>query len=264
MMNSVAVPPLRLAVLLHALAGAGALLWAKPALRPPVAARRSFVVLSASEEEWAAAYARLVNYRARWGTADATLSDDEGRWLRVQRRLRAQGKMPAERARKLESLGVSWSSPSDVEDPLGEVDWVDMCTRLEGYIAEHGDGQVPKKYKLDPALGGWVAACRRKRLGLGTERVQQLDALGFEWVSTARCGSKFMLGFRKLSAFHEAHGHSEVERVGQPGSETSRGEELSELRRWCDVQRAARSAGLLSEKRVEYLDGVGFRWGAES
>ena len=34
--------------------------------------------------------------------------------------------------------------------------------------------QVPKKFKTDPELGGWVAAVRRCRETLGDKRVSQL------------------------------------------------------------------------------------------
>jgi hypothetical protein len=99
-------------------------------------------------------------------------------------------------------------------------------------------------------LGGWVAAVRRRREGLG-ERVAQLDALGFEWVSTRQCGSAFMQSFRELRDFWEVHGHTEVGAVLG---------DSSAMARWCEAQRTAARKGLLPEKRRNYLEGIGFSW----
>lgn len=244
-----------LAVLLAALRAGALLVRSPPPRAPPRAAPRcAQPALHAGVPSWDESLSRLAAYKERWGTADATLSDDEGRWVRVQRRLRQEGKLSAEREAALEALGVSWEAPSEVDDPVEQADWEDMCGRLSAYVAEHGNAQVPKKYKPDPALGGWVAAVRRARLALGAERVAQLDARGFEWVSTRKCGSKFMLGFAALRDFHAARGHVDV--AGAAAASDSA--ELAELARWCEAQRGAHARGLLKPKQAEYLEGLGF------
>ena len=50
------------------------------------------------------------------------------------------------------------SPQAQVDDPVAQCDWEDMTRRFVDYVSEHGDGQVPKTYKRDPELGGWVAA----------------------------------------------------------------------------------------------------------
>ena len=256
------------ALLSLAIGGSGALL-AQPTTLPLVtrgAPPRRLTACVATHSDWDASFVKLAAYKERWGTADATLADEEGRWVRVQRRLHVEGKLAAARASQLEALGVSWESPSEravvteEEAPslVEEADWEDMCGRLVAYVATHGDAQVPKKHKPDPLLGGWVAAVRRAHEKLGAERVAQLDGLGFEWVSTKKCGSQFMLGFAQLRAFHAVHGHVDLARAsGAAGADEAA---LAELGRWGGAQRAARAKGLLSPKRVEYLDGVGFSW----
>jgi len=157
--------------------------------------------------------------------------------------------------RALDNLGFLWDSPTDIDDPTAEFpggdSWDTMCDRFAGYRQEYGDGQVPKKFNLDPVLGGWVAAVRRRREALGASRVVQLEALGFEWVSTRQCGSAFMETFRELRCFYDEHGHTEVARVLG---------ETSDLARWCDAQRSANARGLLPDKRQAYLEGIGFAW----
>ena len=105
-------------------------------------------------------FGRLVEYQSEWGSADAVLGTELGRWCSTQRRLRADGLLSASKVQRLEELGMSWKSPTDILPT--ESDWAEMCHRLAAYRAEQGDAQVPKKLKTDPELGGWVAAVRRR------------------------------------------------------------------------------------------------------
>ena len=212
---------------------------------------RHALVRCQGHESWSERLAELSKYAESYGNANAPLGTELGRWCNAQRRLHASGKLSEARSSALEKLGFSWSSPSDVNDPVAELDWEEMCSRFANYRTQHGDGQVPKKYKLDPALGGWVAAVRRCRNSLGDARVAQLDEIGFEWVSTRQCGSAFMQTFREVREFYDAYGHTDVASVLGDGHD---------LARWCDAQRAAGRKGLLAEKRVAYLDGIRFDW----
>lgn len=201
---------------------------------------------------WDAMRNELEAYRAQWGNADAPLNTPLGRWCATQRRLYAKdkGALSAERVQSLNDLGFSWTSPSDVDDPLGEgLDWEDLCNRLANYCAEHeGDADVPKKYKPDPVLGGWVAAVRRNPASLGEARIAQLNDLGFLWKSKRQCGSAFMKSYRELCAFHAEHGHVRVDEILGEGHE---------LARWCVAVRRQLREGSLSPKRVAYLRELG-------
>lgn len=206
-----------------------------------------------TDSGWERMLARLVAYQEKWGNADAILGPGEdgdlGRWCKVQRTLYAEGKLSADRMAALDALAFSWTAPSDVDDPLTQADWDAMIERLRAYRAEHGSCDVAKKYQPDPALGGWVAAVRRCRSELGEERVAELDALGFAWISARQCGSAFMATFRELRAFYVVHGHTDVSEV--QGEDT-------ELARWCVAMRDAQRQGNLSPKRLAYLKEVGW------
>jgi hypothetical protein len=241
------------------------------------------------EQGWKASLDELHKFADSWGNSNAPMNTPLGRWCATQRRLNTLGQLVDERVvraspyrecdscalcplcvpfipprrhiflrfaqRALDNLGFLWDSPTDIDDPTAEFpggdSWDTMCDRFAGYRQEYGDGQVPKKFNLDPVLGGWVAAVRRRREALGASRVVQLEALGFEWVSTRQCGSAFMETFRELRCFYDEHGHTEVARVLG---------ETSDLARWCDAQRSANARGLLPDKRQAYLEGIGFAW----
>ena len=190
----------------------------------------------------------MTAYREEWGSASAPMNTELGRWCASQRKQKESRKLDEARVAALDAIGFPWSSPSDINDPATECDWEELCARFVQYRVEHGDGQVPKKYKADPELGGWVAAVRRCRETLGDERVAQLEGLGFEWVSTRQCGSAFMVSFRELRDFWVENGHTDVP------------EDNGDLARWCNAQRQAKRRGLLPSKRVAYMDGIGFEW----
>lgn len=199
------------------------------ALAPPVA--------------WEMMYRELQTYAVEWGTADAPLGNELGRWCQAQRKQFSHGKLSQERVTALEALGFSWASPSMPEDVLTDFD--ERCVELVAYRDEFGDAQVPKKFQKNPALGGWVAAVRRRgREAFDDERRERLSEVGFEWVSTRKCGSRFMKGFRELRAYYDKYGHTDAE---------------GELGVWCEAQRGAAAKGLLSEERLDYLRSINFK-----
>jgi len=183
--------------------------------------------------------AGLRSWRGEIGHADVPLGSALGRWVYAQRRMRADGRMPEERVAALEALGFRWRLDPD------DMPWEEMVERFTAFYAANGHGRVPKKYVPDPLLGAWVALSRRRNALLSDASREQLTAAGFDWAPppSARCGSQFMLGFR---AWVEAK---------RTGDETDA--------KWEAAQRAARRKGMLSDVRVEYLDGAGFEWEGE-
>lgn len=203
---------------------------------------------------WDSMYALLVRYRSRWGNADApkgpSADGELGNWCAVQRRLYAEGKLSETRVDALNALGLSWVAPSDVDDPLAHHDWGAMCERLVSYRDAHGGScDVPKKWRPDPTLGGWVAAVRRCRDTLADELLTELDSIGFAWSGENKCGSKFMRSFRELRAFWEQHGHCRVAEVLGPEHD---------IALFCDATHAAVRDGTLSPKRLRHLEAIEF------
>jgi hypothetical protein len=98
-------------------------------------------------------------------------------WVSNQRAARRHDKLSVQEIEQLEALGFEW-------DPH-EGAWEEMFSELERYRDEHGDCLVPGKWPQNPPLGTWVGKQRsaKKRGSLAKERVERLEALGFEWVA---------------------------------------------------------------------------------
>jgi len=204
---------------------------------------------SSADLRWEERYTELLEYKAEWGHCNVVLGSTLGRWVYLQRDLAEEGKLSEERAAKLGAAGFEWQHPFDTAGG----DWEEMRGRLAAFREEFGHGDVKKKYDADPALGYWVNEQRiAKREGrLSEGEVAALESVGMEWEARKKCGSKFMVGFRELLAYREEFGT-----VDLPAADP----QWAGLRAWAQAQRGARKKGILSEKRVAYLDGVDFKW----
>jgi len=143
-------------------------------------------------------YPKLIEWKQEYGHPNIPLGTKEGRQCATLRRLHIQKKLTEQEVEWLEELGFLFHS---LEDVYHHVDFDTLFQRLLDYETKHPDSnfQVPKKCPEDPELGAWVTGLRR----LGPNKVdpkhaQQLDQVGFVWVSKSKCGSKFMLKYKEL------------------------------------------------------------------
>jgi hypothetical protein len=184
-------------------------------------------------------YPKMLEYKQKYGHPNIPLGSSEGRQCYTLRRLQIQQKLSDEEVSLLKNLGFRFDS---LEDVYYEFDFDDMFDRLLAYEAEnHNTYQIPKKYPNDPELGAWVTGLRR--LGndvVKDEHAQRLNEVSFTWVSTRKCGSKFMKQYREL-----------VERVGEHGREDLVGDEP--IQKWIAAQRLVRKRGELSDTRFHYM-----------
>ena len=200
---------------------------------------RRKVVRKSTQTTWEERYRELSTYRSTWGTADAPLGDPLGRWCRTQRQAHAEGRLDADRVAMLDALEFSWKNPTELSAEELEAIWDTNVESLRAYVLEHGNGQVPKKYKLNPRLGGWVAAVRRRGPdALPSERRSSLENACFEWISTRQCGSAFMKNFRALRDLPKGEAPSQ------------------ELQAWAEAQKKLAAKGGLSSERRDYLASV--------
>ena len=91
------------------------------------------------------------------------------------------GRLTEQRIAELERIGMVWDIYNDA--------WVKGYARAKAYFEEHGNLNVPVRYRMEDgyALGRWVAKQRNARDGkfqnrpLTEEQIRQLDAIGMVW-----------------------------------------------------------------------------------
>lgn len=186
------------------------------------------------------------------------------RWVTNQRRLLLWGTLPKDRVRKLEALGIRWTSRADRARLRDEV-WDRMYTVLRAFHRAFGHLKVPRGWRTEPALPAWIATQRhlRKRGALSDDRVRRLNDLSFEWTPSATRSEKPRSGpsrqelwenfFAQLTAYQRDHGNCAV---------PSRWPENRALAHWVANQRSQRRRGVLSPDRMDRLTRLGFEWSA--
>ena len=173
-----------------------------------------------------------------------------GKWLELQRQVQAgqrPGRLTAEKAAKLEKLGIRWNHRL-------EAAWEKGFTSAQKYRTEHGDLLVPVRYrdKNDFALGEWIVYNRQRYLGgkLTQNRIERLEAIGMVWSTS---NDLWEQNYAAATQYYLEHGDLEV----PIKYETPSGFGLGV---WLGAQRAAHKAGELPQEQVERLDALGMDW----
>lgn len=153
----------------------------------------------------------------------------------------------------LSELGIKW----DHKDSA----WERFFAELLHYKKQHGNANVPQRYAALPSLGVWVNNQRRlkKRKKLNRERIQRLNAIGFEWGGKSLrqdrrkedWESKWKAMVSQLVAFKKAFCHCNVPKRWQKNPE---------LGKWVQKQRTNKRKRILARDRVAQLEGIGFQW----
>jgi hypothetical protein len=92
--------------------------------------------------------------------------------------------MRKDRRAKLESIGFRFGQAKKSDS------WETFFEELRDYLRNHGDCNVPEKYRLNPSLGEWVRKqrhdyslkCGGDQGAMAAEHEAKLNALGFSWV----------------------------------------------------------------------------------
>lgn len=198
-------------------------------------------------------YPALVAHKANFGNPNIPLGSTDGKRCNTLRRLHFQHKLTEEEANLLLDIGFRFHS---FEDVYYENDFDEMLSKLLEYRDEFQTYQIPKKYEPDPELGAWVTMLRRLHTtnDVPDDQVEKLDAVGFEWISTRKCGSRFMSKYREVMSYL-----SKVVEAGGDVRELLH--EDNDIIKWVDAQRLAYENGNLSESRAGYMDELpGIDW----
>jgi hypothetical protein len=162
-----------------------------------------------------------------------------GSWVRTQRKTRET--LSADREARLNALGFDWDSYYDTA-------WENGLEHLRAFVNEHKHCRVSQQYKSPDGfkLGTWVNKQRSKKHILSSERIELLDALGFDWnpLDTA-----WENGLQHLRAFVNEYKHCRVSRK-------YKSPDGYRLGSWVSNRRSIKD--MLSPKQIEELDALGF------
>ena len=186
-------------------------------------------------------YPAMLAHQAEFGNPNIPLGTAEGRQCNILRSMQIQGKLTPAEVSLLEDMGFIFRA---LEDVYQYVDFDELFARLKQYRVDHnGDLDIKKKYAPDPELGAWVTGIRRLgKDGVSKEHAQQLDEVGFVWVSSRKCGGKFMQQYRDLK-----------KRLGDNMEDRDAVFADLEVGKFVRAQKEAYNRNVLSEARIEYM-----------
>ena len=137
---------------------------------------------------WERCLVKLIEFRRRFGHVHVPAEWKEdlnlGRWVVKTRRLRKAGRLSAYKIRRLHQIGFVWDP---IRKRQGEHDalWSEWLAHLIEFHQKYGHWRVPTEQPKFHSLRVWMDNQRisYKRGWLQADRIQQLDKLGFPWLS---------------------------------------------------------------------------------
>ena len=156
---------------------------------------------SAGLLSWEKRYQQLLDFKTDHGHCNVPKRFKEntqlGNWVgkqRYQYKLFMNGdkasQMTQERIDMLEAINFQWS--------IAPPSWKERYQELIAYKNNHGDCNVPRRFKESKQLGEWVATQRTqykkfkdgKPSHMTQERIDMLEEIGFEWIVRGKRGSE--------------------------------------------------------------------------
>lgn len=182
---------------------------------------------------------------------------DLGKWIAYQRNRKKSGKLPAERAAKLDEIGMVW----DVFDARWEMHY----RQAKEYFEVHGNLDIPRTYRTKDGflLGLWVAAQRRNRTDegkgkkLSQAQIDKLTAIGMVW--DGAFDAQWQSAYARAEEYYRQNGDLNIPYVYC----TADGYRLG---RWLARQKSAKKAPgkhsncIMTPERIQKLERIGVVW----
>mmetsp|Transcript_24895 Transcript_24895/g.35108 ORF Transcript_24895/g.35108 Transcript_24895/m.35108 type:complete len:978 (-) Transcript_24895:223-3156(-) len=151
-----------------------------------------------------------------------------------------------DRLQRLETVDFKWKSPK--KGSKADEAWNAMFDRLMIYKKQHGDLLVPRTYKEDKQLAGWVVRQRERKDKISLDRKKRLEGIDFPWSGSKEHRENWNAMFDRLLKYKKQHGHCDVPRFYDD----------DKLGRWVPRQRINKES--MSSARRKRLEDIGFSW----
>ena len=137
--------------------------------------------------------------------------------------------------------------------------WDHYFAQARIYYAEHGDLQVPLRYKTPGglSLGDWVQTQRRLRRGkcrfgvLTQQQIDRLDSIGMVWET--RTETAWNRGLEAARRYYQQYGDLQI-------PQTYKDDTGFALSNWINNTRARYRIGGLNQSQVDALEAMGVIW----
>ena len=184
---------------------------------------------------------------------------DLGKWIAYQRNRKKSGKLPADRAAKLEEVGMVWDA--------AEAKWELHYAQAKAFFEEHGNLDIPSTYRTgdDFLLGMWIAGQRKARAGegkgkkLSQAQIDKLTAIGMVWDGTF--DAQWQSAYAKAEEYYRKNGDLNIPYIYC----TADGYKLGQ---WLARQRSAKKSPgrqsncVMTPERIQKLERIGVVWDA--
>ncbi len=198
--------------------------------------------------QWQQMFDKLIQYKNEYHGWDVSIGLQKdpslASWINNQRYFYKKSQLSHDKIQKLEAVGFAWKSINN------QCQWQAIFERLIHFKKIYHHCNVPLRFQQDSQLATWVITQRQfyKAHKLPLDRIQQLEAIGFEW-EPRHVQWKQML--EKLLQFKKKHNHCNVSLGSQ--------QDLL-LARWVQVQRRSYKKGQLNSDKIQQLEALGFQW----
>lgn len=211
-----------------------------------------------SESAWDRGYKATLAYYQEHGNIDIPTTYVTptgyrlGAWL-ADRRENGKENHSEEQQKQLDELGMVWVKPNS---------WEVRYALAKRYYEEHGDLNIPPKYKTDGIwLSKWVNEQRQIYIGnrgkkkLTEEQIKRLEAIGMVWENRNHLvwSESWYNQFKGAQVFYQQYGHLNIPSEYDNGN----GKQLAT---WVVRQRALKAKGKLPKEQIELLESIGMVW----
>lgn len=203
-------------------------------------------ILKMREDLWDKRYKELIQYKKTNGHIDRIQVRKDhfqlGLWIETQ--MKGQGKLSAQRKKKLDAIGFAWN-----KEDFAEQRWDEMYTQLKAYKTRHGHCQVKQRENFKLAV--WLQRNKRDKNKISAEKRKKLEQLGVKWPHEL-FHETWESMYRELKKFKTEHKHLIVPRAD------------ARLYEWIQTQKRLKAENRLNKTRDQKLTTLGFIWKGEA
>ena len=202
---------------------------------------------------WLHNFQELLEYKKEYGHCNVPSTHDDkslASWVHRQRTQYKKSELSEERIARLNVIGFSWYVSTISTDDM----WFNRFEHLKQYKSKNGDCNVPATYEENQPLANWVRRQRAqyKLSKLLKDRINMLNAIGFEWTTPPRQYTAWNDKLEELKLYKCRHGDCNV-----PAAKYNENQSLGY---WVERQRTRYKHSTLTEERINMLNDIGFEW----